>query len=105
MFLRTIGIFMALVMVQAIRAQVPSPEKFLGYPIGTRFTPHWKIMDYFRAVAAAAPATVKLEKYGETYEGRPLVVAYVSNATHISNLENIPRLLCNRSFCDVSSGQ
>jgi hypothetical protein len=91
MFLRTLGICMALLMVQAIRAQVPSPEKFLGYPIGTRFTPHWKIMDYFRAVAAAAPATVKLEKYGETYEGRPLVVAYVSNATHISNLENIRR--------------
>jgi hypothetical protein len=91
MFLRTLGIFVALLMVQAIRAQVPSPEKFLGYPIGTRFTPHWKIMDYFRAVAAAAPSTVKLEKYGETYEGRPLVVAYVSNATHISNLENIRR--------------
>lgn len=70
-------------------AQLKSPEAFLGYKIGARFTPHWKITDYFRHVAAAAPSMVKLEQYGQTYEGRPLLMAYVSSAANISNLENI----------------
>src|SRR5574337_215398 len=70
-------------------AQLKSPEEFLGYRIGTKFTPHWKIVDYFKSVAAAVPSMVKLEQYGETNEGRPLMVAYVSSEANISNLENI----------------
>ena len=31
---------------------VPSPETYLGYPLGAHFTPHYKIVDYFKAVAA-----------------------------------------------------
>ena len=70
-------------------AQLKSPEEFLGYRIGTKFTPHWKLIDYFKSVAAAVPSMVKLEQYGQTNEGRPLIVAYVSSDAHISNLENI----------------
>lgn len=70
-------------------AQLKSPEEFLGYRIGKKFTPHWKIVDYFKSVAAAVPSMVKLEQYGETNEGRPLMVAYVSSEANISNLENI----------------
>lgn len=70
-------------------AQVPSPEQFLGYKVGTRFTPHHRIVDYFKAVAAASPSTIKLQPYGTTNEGRPLLVAFVSSATHIANLEAI----------------
>ena len=50
-------------------AQLKSPEEFLGYKIGSRYTPHWKIVNYFNHVAANNTATVKLEKYGETNEG------------------------------------
>ncbi|HEX6332893.1 MAG TPA: M14 family metallopeptidase, partial [Flavisolibacter sp.] len=70
-------------------AQLQSPEQFLGYRIGTRFTPHWKITEYFRHVASVSPTTVKLQPYGETNEGRPLLVAIVSAAGHIGNLENV----------------
>ena len=70
-------------------AQTQTPEQFLGYKIGTRFTPHWKIVDYFKYVAAYNTSTVKLQQYGQTNEGRPLLVVYVSNASNISNLENI----------------
>jgi hypothetical protein len=72
-------------------SQFKSPEEFLGYKIGTKFTPHWKIVDYFKSVAAAVPSMVKLEQYGQTYEGRPLIVAYISSDVNISNLENIRR--------------
>ena len=30
-------------------AQIKSPEEFLGYKIGTRYTPHWKIVSYFQS--------------------------------------------------------
>ncbi len=70
-------------------AQLQSPEQFLGYKVGTRFTPHWKIVDYYKHVAAAVPSMVKLQTYGKTYEGRELLVAYVSSNTHIASLENI----------------
>ena len=72
-----------------IFAQPPSPEQFLGYKLGTRFTPHHRIVDYFQAVAAASPATVKLQPYGTTNEGRPLLVVFVSSAQNIASLANI----------------
>src|SRR3954451_10558375 len=70
-------------------AQLQSPEQFLGYKIGTRYTPHWRIVEYYKHVAASVPAMVKLQPYGQTNEGRPLMVAFVSNAVNISNLETI----------------
>jgi hypothetical protein len=71
------------------KSQLKSPEDFLGYKIGTHFTPHWKVVNYFNHVAASSPALVKLQSYGNTNEGRPLVVAFVSTAENIQNLENI----------------
>ncbi|HVF81596.1 MAG TPA: M14 metallopeptidase family protein [Flavisolibacter sp.] len=70
-------------------AQLQSPEQFLGYKIGSRYTPHWRIVEYYRHVAAAMPSVMKLQSYGQTNEGRPLMVAYLSTTGNISNLENI----------------
>src|SRR5690606_3420081 len=70
-------------------SQLQSPGQFLGYKPGERFTPHWKIVDYFKHVADNASSKVKLQEYGQTYEGRPLLVAFVSSPANISNLENI----------------
>lgn len=69
--------------------QLKSPETFLGYKIGTRYTPHWKIVSYFNHVAEAMPGMVKLEKYGETNEGRPLLLTFISSAENMKNLEAI----------------
>jgi len=72
------------------RAQtVPSPDEFLGYPLGSRFTPHYRIVQYVEALAKARPDMMKLNYYGKTYEGRPLLVAFVSDPVHISDLESI----------------
>ena len=68
---------------------VPSPESFLGYSIGAHFTPHHTVMSYFKAVAAAAPDRMLLEQYGSTYEGRPLVLAYVASPENLRRLEAI----------------
>ncbi|TCK68770.1 zinc carboxypeptidase [Winogradskyella wandonensis] len=68
---------------------IPSPDEFLGYPIGTQFSRHHQVVDYFKAVEKAVPKQMKLEKYGATYERRPLYLAYISSEENIKNLENI----------------
>ena len=71
------------------KAQLKSPEEFLGYKIGSHYTPHWKIVNYFNHVAVNAPAVMKLQQYGETNEGRPLLLAFISSADNIQHLESI----------------
>ena len=68
---------------------VPSPEAFLGYALGDHFTPHYKIVNYFKEVAKAVPGQVKVEQYGETYEGRPLLLAYIASPENLQRLEAI----------------
>ena len=70
-------------------AQVKSPEAFLGYAIGSRYTPHFQLVNYFKHVAETMPSVVKLQQYGETNEHRPLYISFISSAENISNLENI----------------
>ncbi|WP_341222083.1 M14 family metallopeptidase [Polaribacter atrinae] len=65
-----------------------SPSQFLGYEIGTRFTRNHKVVDYFKYVSNTL-SNVKLEKYGETNEHRPLYLSYISSQENINNLETI----------------
>ncbi|MEV4883777.1 zinc carboxypeptidase [Chitinophaga ginsengisegetis] len=83
-------VLMAVVILGAFfaDAQVPTPGQFLGYPLGTQFTPHYKVADYFKQVAATAK-NVKLEQYGTTYEGRPLLMAIVASPENIGRLDEI----------------
>ncbi|WEK33768.1 MAG: M14 family metallopeptidase [Candidatus Pseudobacter hemicellulosilyticus] len=70
-------------------AQLQSPDQFLGYPLGTRYTPHFNVVNYVKQVAAAVPGMVKVEQYGVTNEGRPLLLAFVASAENMSRLEAI----------------
>jgi hypothetical protein len=70
-------------------AQLRSPDEFLGYKVGTHYTPHWKIVSYFQHVAANASANVKLEQYGQTNEGRTLLLSFISSPENINRLEQI----------------
>ncbi len=67
---------LAAALATAASAQVPSPAEFLGYELGDRFTRHHRVVDYVDAVGAASDV-VTVERYGETPEGRPLLVAVV----------------------------
>ncbi len=68
--------------------EIQSPQEFLGYEIGARFTRHHKVVEYFKYVSSNL-TNVQLEKYGETNEHRPLYVTYISSQENIDNLENI----------------
>ncbi|MDB5249020.1 MAG: zinc carboxypeptidase [Segetibacter sp.] len=84
-------------------AQVQSPEQFLGYKIGTRFTPHYKIVNYVKSVGLARPDMVKVEKYGETNEGRELLLAYIASPANLAKLEEIRNN--NLSIAGVSTNK
>jgi hypothetical protein len=75
----------------AFSQTVPAPETFLGYKLGDHYTPHYKIVNYFKEVARSLPAQVKLEEYGETYEGRPLLLAFIASPENLQRLEDIRR--------------
>ncbi|HYK55408.1 MAG TPA: hypothetical protein VEV15_02950, partial [Flavisolibacter sp.] len=66
-------LFFITFLFSSVFAQPQSPEQFLGYKLGSRYTPHWRIVDYYKHVAAAVPTIVKLQEYGKTNEGRPLM--------------------------------
>ncbi len=68
---------------------VQPPEKFLGYALGSHFTPHFKIVNYFKYVAETSANMVKLEQYGETNEGRPLLLAFIATPENLQRLEAI----------------
>jgi hypothetical protein len=72
-----------------LNAQVKSPDDFLGYELGTHFTPHHKVAEYFRQTATAAAKNIRLIEYGKTNEGRPLLAAVISSAENISSLDQI----------------
>ncbi|RZL50609.1 MAG: zinc carboxypeptidase [Pedobacter sp.] len=69
-------------------AQTPSPDEFLGYPLGSKFTPHQKVVEYFKKVAATNK-NIQLQVYGKTYEGRELLLAVVSDQENMGKLEQI----------------
>jgi hypothetical protein len=68
--------------------QIISPSSFLGYELGTQFTNHHKVVDYFSYISANS-SNVILEKYGITNENRPLFISYISSEENIKNLEQI----------------
>ena len=83
-------IFAGLLLISmSAAAQLRSPDEFLSYPLGSKFTPHYRIVNYFSQTAAAMPQVMKLEKYGETHEGRELLLAFVSSAENMARLDEI----------------
>lgn len=78
-----------LVSISVSAQQLKSPSEFLGYELGTQFTRHHEVVDYYEYLAESEPDRVKLTVYGKTNERRPLILAYVSSAENISNLETI----------------
>jgi hypothetical protein len=72
-----------------IQAQkIQSPSEFLGYSLGEQFTPHYRVVDYYKYLATVSK-NIKLEEYGKSVEGRPLLLAVVGTEANISRLEDI----------------
>ena len=86
--LRTLGLIAASFALQSAVGQPQTPETFLGYPAGGDFTPHYRVVDYFKHVADSSP-NIKLVEYGHTYEGRPLLYAVIASSSNMEMLEDV----------------
>ncbi|MGK7392477.1 MAG: M14 family zinc carboxypeptidase [Candidatus Cyclobacteriaceae bacterium M2_1C_046] len=67
---------------------VPSPEQFLGYSIGSHHTRHDKIVAYMQKLAEVSDRA-SFQKIGQTYEHRDLVVLTITSPANHNRLEEI----------------
>lgn len=88
---RSLLFFCLLLLSQPVFSQntLKSPDDFFPHKRGEQFTPHYQLNDYFEYLAANAPTTMRLEKYGKTNEERPLQIAVFSSPENIARLEQI----------------
>ncbi|HAP64501.1 MAG TPA: zinc carboxypeptidase, partial [Cytophagales bacterium] len=84
--------------------QIQSPSEFLGYPLGSQFTYHHRVVAYYEHVAANSDR-VKLEYYGQTNERRPLLVAYITSPENHGNLESIQADNVKRSMVEEADSR
>ena len=71
-----------------LNASIPTPEEFLGYPIGTHHTRHDKIVEYIKTLDRLSDRFV-VEEIGSTIGHRVQVVAKITSPANHSRLEEI----------------
>lgn len=67
-------------------SEIPTPEEFLGYEIGSRVTEHSRINAYYEKLAGLSDRTSLIE-IGQTHEKRKIYVLIVSSPENIRNLD------------------
>ncbi len=68
---------------------IPDFRKVLGYGPGERISSHANLMRYMEALAAAAPARMKIYEYAKSWEGRKLIYAAIGSEANIKRLPEI----------------
>jgi len=69
---------------------LPGPGQVLQYPLGDRAARHHEAVAYLQVLDSLS-GRVRLMDIGQTLEGRPLLVCFVSSEENIQNLETIRR--------------
>lgn len=67
---------------------IPSPQQFLGYPVGEWHTRHDRIVSYFQELARVSPKA-RFQVIGYTYEHRPQVVLTITSVDNHDRIEDI----------------
>lgn len=68
---------------------IPKPKEVIYHEVGEWHITHDRLVNYMKAIAAAAPERVKLETMGLTYESRPQVLLLITSKKNHLNLEHI----------------
>ena len=72
-----------------IQAQIQSPTEYLGYELGSYFTRHHQVVDYFHHLEKEGSGKIQVQHYGKTNENRELIVAFISTPENLKRLEDI----------------
>src|SRR4051812_35114718 len=101
----TITVAVALIATVSLAQQaVPTPEQFLGYNIGDRFTPWDRIIDYFDALTKSSNL-ITMQTFGHTYEGRPLVLVTITSPKNRANLDAIRQNVGTLAYAGVDANR
>ncbi|MCC5865314.1 MAG: hypothetical protein JJU31_09370 [Wenzhouxiangella sp.] len=68
--------------------QIPTPDEFLGFPVGQKVASSAQIDAYARLLAEASER-VELVEYGSSFEGRPLLYLVISSPDNLARSEEI----------------
>jgi hypothetical protein len=68
---------------------IPKPKDIIFHEVGEWHVTHDRLVNYMKAIAAAAPERVKLETMGFTYESRPQVLLIITSPKNHQRLEQI----------------
>lgn len=69
-------------------SSIPTPQEVLGFVPGEWHVRHDQLVRYMRVVAEASDR-LTIQKFGETYEDRPLVYLTATSPSNHSNIEQI----------------
>lgn len=69
---------------------IPTPEQFLGYPVGEWHTRHDRIVSYFEELAKVSPKA-HFQIIGYTYEHRPQVVLTITSPENYARINEIQK--------------
>ncbi|RZK92352.1 MAG: hypothetical protein EOO98_03450 [Pedobacter sp.] len=72
----------------SLDAKIPTPEAFLGYPIGSYLTRHDQVVAYFRQLEKVSDR-VHVESLGKTYEQREQIIVTITAPSNYQKLEQI----------------
>jgi len=68
---------------------IPKPKDIIYHEVGEFHVTHDRLVNYMKAIAAAAPDRVKLETMGFTFERRPQVLLIITSPKNQQRLEEI----------------
>ena len=69
-------------------SEIPTPASVIGYELGDWHITHDKLLQYMYRLAESSDR-VSIENRGETFEGRPLILLYISSPKNQKNLQEI----------------
>jgi hypothetical protein len=73
---------------QPFDSSIPSPEEYLGYPVGEYHTRHDRVVAYLYKLAELSDKA-SIQVYGKTHENRELLILSIGTPQNIKNLEDI----------------
>ena len=68
---------------------IPTLKQIVGHDWGEKITMSHEAARYIQALEQAAGPRLKVVKYAETWEGRPLYVLAIGSAPNIARIEEI----------------
>ncbi|GLK47656.1 peptidase M14 [Brevundimonas intermedia] len=67
---------------------IPSPEQFLGYPIGSRYTRHDRVVEYLRELDRLSDR-ITVREIGRSYEDRALLEVIVTSEANQARIDTL----------------